>query len=164
MIKKSQFALVCLTICAVLAVWFIKSPLDIETSLDNPDVDLSTGRLNGILELRDTLNEQREDTLATYNEILASATATITEKEVATQNIKDLNEIAELEVLMEVTIINMGYVDCFVHYTKDYVEVTVAADELSANEALEIINTVYMNSADFDDEVIVKYQTIESLK
>ena len=65
---------------------------------------------------------------------------------------------------MEVTIINMGYVDCFVHYTKDYVEVTVAADELSANEALEIINTVYMNSADFDDEVIVKYQTIESLK
>ena len=125
MIKKSQFALVCLTICAVLAVWFIKSPLDIETSLDNPDVDLSTGRLNGILELRDTLNEQREDTLATYNEILASATATITEKEVATQNIKDLNDIAELEVLMEVTIINMGYVDCFVHYTKDYVEVEI---------------------------------------
>ena len=97
MIKKSQFALVCLTICAVLAVWFIKSPLDIETSLDNPDVDLSTGRLNGILELRDTLNEQREDTLATYNEILASATATITEKEVATDLSK--KTVAELKAM-----------------------------------------------------------------
>ena len=35
MIKKSQFALVCLTICAMLAVWFIKSPLETETSTND---------------------------------------------------------------------------------------------------------------------------------
>ena len=91
-------------------------------------------------------------------------TATITEKELATQHIKDLNEISELEVLMEVTIINMGYVDCFVHYNDDYIEVTVAADDLSASQAVDIINAVYTSSASFDNEVIVKYQTIESLK
>ena len=164
MIKKSQFALVCLTICAMLAVWFIKSPLDTQTSADDIIEEMPSGRLNGITLLRNTLNEKRQETLETYNEILASATATITEKELATKNIKDLNEISELEVLMEVTIINMGYVDCFVHYTKDYVEVTVAANELSASEAVEIINAIYTSAADFDSEVIVKYQTIESLK
>ena len=164
MIKKSQFALVCLTICAMLAVWFIKSPLDSTTSTDDPVEEMPTGRLNGISLLRDTLNEKRQETLETYNEILASNTASITEKEVATQNIKDLNEITELEVLMEVTIINMGYNDCFVHCTSDYIEVTVAANELSASEALDIINAIYTSSNGFDNEVIVKYQTIESLK
>ena len=164
MIKKSQFALVCLTICAMLAVWFIKSPLDTETATDDVLEEMPTGRLNGITLLRDTLNSKRQETLETYNEVLASQTATITEKELATQHIKDLNEISELEVLMEVTIINMGYVDCFVHYNDDYIEVTVAADNLSASQAVDIINAVYTSSASFDNEVIVKYQTIESLK
>ena len=164
MIKKSQFALVCLTICAMLAVWFIKSPLDKETSTDNLVEQMPTGRLNGITLLRDTLNTKRQETLETYNEILASSTATITEKELATQHIKDLNEISELEVLMEVTIINMGYVDCFVHYSDEYIEVTVACDELSASDAVDIINAVYTSTTNFDYEVIVKYQTVESLR
>lgn len=164
MIKKSQFALVCLTICAMLAVWFIKSPLDKETSTDNLVEQMPTGRLNGITLLRDTLNTKRQETLETYNEILASSTATITEKELATQHIKDLNEISELEVLMEVTIINMGYVDCFVHYSDEYIEVTVACDELSASDAVDIINAVYTSTTNFDNEVIVKYQTVESLR
>ena len=156
MIKKSQFALVCLTICAMLAVWFIKSPLDTETQADNLVEEMPSGRLNGITLLRDTLNSKRQETLETYNEILASSEATITEKELATKHIKDLNEISELEVLMEVTVINMGYVDCFVHYTEDYIEVTVASDDLSASEALDIINAIYTSSTDFDNEVIVK--------
>ena len=164
MIKRSQFALVCLTICAMLAVWFIKSPIDTTTTPDNPDNELTTGRLNGLTALRDTLNEKRQETIESYNEILASSTATITEKEVATQNIKDLNEISELEVLMEVSIINMGYVDCFVHYTDSHIEVTVAANELSASEALDIINTVYSSASNFEYEVIVKYESIESLQ
>ena len=80
MIKKSQFALVCLTICAMLAVWFIKSPLDKETSTDDLVEQMPTGRLNGITLLRDTLNTKRQETIETYNEILASSTASITEK------------------------------------------------------------------------------------
>lgn len=165
MIKKSQFALVFLTICAMLAVWFIKSP--ITASTDNPDddvIDTNTGRLLGIQNLIDAKDATRNKTIASYNEIIASATSTIDEKEAANLNIKELNEITELEAIMEVSVINLGYVDCFVHYSTNTVEVLVATNELTAGQAVDIIEVINNNLSNVDVEVIVQYQSIESLK
>lgn len=165
MIKKSQFALVFLTVCAMLAVWFIKSPISASTDEPNDDViDTNTGRLSGIQDLIDAKSESRNKTIATYNSIIASATASLDEKEAANLNIKELNEITELEAIMEVSIINLGYVDCFVHYSTNTVEVVVASSELTAQQAVDIIEVINNNLTDLDAEVIVQYKTVDSLK
>ncbi len=165
MIKKSQFALVFLTICAMLAVWFIKSPINASTDDPKDDVvDTTTGRLSGIQDLIDAKSEVRNKTIASYNDVIASATATLDEKEAANLNIKELNEITELEAIMEVSVINLGYVDCFVHYSTNTVEVLVASSDLSASQAVDIIEVINNNLDDVDMEVIVQYQSVESLK
>ena len=165
MIKKSQFALVFLTVCAMLAVWFIKSPITASTNDPDDDIiDTNTGRLSGIQSLIDAKDAARNKTIASYNDVIASATTTIDEKEAANLNIKELNEISELEAIMEVSVINLGYVDCFVHYSSNTVEVLVAASELSASQAVDIIEVINSSLNDLDVEVIVQYKSIESLK
>ncbi len=165
MIKKSQFALVFLTVCAMLAVWFIKSPISASTEQPNDDIiDTNTGRLSGIQNLIDAKSESRNKTISTYNAIIASSTATLDEKEAANLNIRELNEITELEAIMEVNIINLGYVDCFVHYSTNTVEVVVAANDLTAQQAVDIIEVINNNLNDLNLEVIVQYKTVDSLK
>ena len=165
MIKKSQFALVFLTVCAMLAVWFIKSPISASTEQPNDDIiDTNTGRLSGIQNLIDAKSESRNKTISSYNAIIASSTATLDEKEAANLNIRELNEITELEAIMEVNIINLGYIDCFVHYSTNTVEVVVAASDLTAQQAVDIIEVINNNLTDLNLEVIVQYKTVDSLK
>lgn len=163
MIKKSQFALVFLTVAAMLAVWFIKDPLAASTNKPNEQIT-ETSRLRGIKDLRESLSATRDLAINEYNTVIASSTTTVLEKEAASNSIKQLNEITEKEVLLEVSIINLGYVDCFVHYTTDVVDVLVVKDELTALEVLDIIDVVNNSFESGSYEVIVKYQSAESLK
>ena len=62
MIKKSQFALVFLTVAAMLAVWFIKDPLAASTNKPNEQIT-ETSRLRGIKDLRESLTEADINTI-----------------------------------------------------------------------------------------------------
>lgn len=162
MIKKNQFALIFLTVVAMLAVWYIKSPIEASGKAES-DIPSTTGRISAIVTMRETLRAERAQEVSNYNAIIASEAATLTEKEVAALNIKEVSALTEKEVLLEVAIINLGYRDAFVHAMSDCIEVLVVDEELTAQEALDIIDVVNLSFVDKGVEIIVTYKTAEAL-
>lgn len=162
MIKKNQFALIFLTVVAMLAVWYIKSPIE-ASNKDGNDIPTTTGRIEKIAEMRETIRQERALEVSNYNAIIASDTATVTEKETAQLNIKEVSSLTEKEVLLEIAIINLGYRDCFVHAMSDCIEVLVVDDELTAQEALDIIEAVNLSFANTLVEIVVTYQSASEL-
>lgn len=157
MIKKNQFVLIFLTIVTILAVWYIKTPLDAKTSgeVTNEEEISENTRTEKFKKMRSTLREERSLEVANYDSILASEEASISEKEVALNAKKALSSITEQEVLAELEIINLGYIDAFVHASDLGIEVNVIADELSAAKANEIILlTISAFNTEYDSVVV----------
>ena len=159
MIKKNQFVLIFLTIVTILAVWYIKTPLDAKTSGDatNEEEISENTRTEKFEKMRSAVRDERSLEVAGYDNILASEEASISEKEVALNAKKALSSLTEQEVLAELEIMNLGYVDAFVHASSYGIEVNVIADELSVSKANEII---LLTIATFDtsyDSVVVNF-------
>ena len=164
--KKNHLALIFLTVITIISVWYLKSPLNNKNNDNNTD-DLPAAavpsRLEEISKLRDVVRSEREEKISSLDEILASKDTTIVEKASALSEKEVLSDLTEKEVLLEVQIINLGYLDAFVHSTSSGVEVLVVSDENSGTSALEIINMVYLSFEDTTD-VVVKFQSLEELK
>lgn len=165
MIKKNQFVLIFLTIVTILAVWYIKTPLDAETSGDiNDNEDMVMKEISVFSEHRDTIRKERTIQTAQYDEIIASAEASLEEKEMALQAKKELSALTEKEVLLELEVINLGYLDAFVHATTLGVEVTVISTDVSASKANEII-LMTLNTFDSSyDSVVVNFTTTDQVQ
>lgn len=165
MIKKNQFVLIFLTIVTILAVWYIKTPLDAETSGDiNDNDDMVIEEISVFSEHRDTIRKERTIQTAQYDEIIASAEASLEEKEMALQAKKELSALTEKEVLLELEVINLGYLDAFVHATTLGVEVTVISTDVSASKANEII-LMTLNTFDSSyDSVVVNFTTTDQVQ
>lgn len=165
MIKKNQFVLIFLTIVTILAVWYIKTPLDAETSGDiNDNEDMVMEEISVFSEHRDTIRKERTIQTAQYDEIIASAEASLEEKEMALQAKKELSALTEKEVLLELEVINLGYLDAFVHATTLGVEVTVISTDVSASKANEII-LMTLNTFDSSyDSVVVNFTTTDQVQ
>lgn len=165
MIKKNQFVLIFLTIVTILAVWYIKTPLDAETSGDiNDNDDMVMEEISVFSEHRDTIRKERTIQTAQYDEIIASAEASLEEKEMALQAKKELSALTEKEVLLELEVINLGYLDAFVHATSLGVEVTVISTDVSASKANEII-LMTLNTFDSSyDSVVVNFTTTDQVQ
>lgn len=159
MIKKNQFVLIFLTIVTILAVWYIKTPLDAKTSgeVTNEEEISQNTRTEQFEEMRTAVRDERSLEVANYDSILASEEASISEKEVALNAKKALSSLTEQEVLAELEIINLGYADAFVHATSNGIEVSVIADELSAAKANEIILLTISNFNASYDSVVVNF-------
>lgn len=163
MIKKNQFVLIFLTIVTILAVWYIKTPLDAETSGDISD-DVINEEISVFSEYRESIRNERTIQTSQYDEIIASAESTLEEKENALQAKKELSALTEKEVLLELEVINLGYQDAFVHATSMGVEVTVISSEVSASKANEII-LMTLNTFDSSyDSVVVNFTTAEEIQ
>lgn len=160
--KRNQFALIFLTVVTMLAVWYIKSPLEASKNSNN-DQPASTTRLAAILEMREALRNERATTVSALNQIIASSDASIQDKEAAQLSVKEVTALTEREVLLEVEIINLGYQDAFVHAMDDVVSVLVVKETFSAAEALEIIDMVNSRFIDGDKEVIVTHKLATEL-
>ena len=165
MIKKNQFVLIFLTIVTILAVWYIKTPLDAETSGDiNDNDDMVMEEISVFSEHRDTIRKERTIQTSQYDEIIASAEASLEEKEMALQAKKELSALTEKEVLLELEVINLGYLDAFVHATTLGVEVTVISTDVSASKANEII-LMTLNTFDSSyDSVVVNFTTTDQVQ
>lgn len=158
--KKSQIALLCLTVVVMLSVWFIKSPL-----LHDDDTVPTGGtpsRLIEITTMRDAIRNERSQEVASLNEIIASSETSIAQKNEALEEKTKISDLTEQEVLMELAIINLGYTDALVHKLEDSVKVLVVCDELSQTQAVEVMNLIYASFA-VDDEVIVTYKSVAQL-
>lgn len=162
MIKKNQFALIFLTIVTMIAVWYIKTPVE----KPNDDELLTGGettRLKEIMDMREVLRSERSIAVMGLNAIIADAEASLISKENALNEKNALSSLTEKEVLLELQVINKGYSDAFVHATSNGIEVLVISDDDSATNANEII---LMTFSSFDDatSVIVEFKTVEDLK
>lgn len=165
MIKKNQFVLIFLTIVTILAVWYIKTPLDAETNGDvlNENTEIEE-TVSVFKEHRENVQNERSLQTAIYDEVLASSDATIEEKEVALTAKKELSALTEKEVLLELEVINLGYIDAFVHATIYGVEVTVISDNVSSSKANEII-LMTLNTFDSSyDSVVVNFKTLDNIE
>ena len=100
MIKKNQFVLIFLTIVTILAVWYIKTPLDAETNGEISDNVISE-EISVFSEYRETIRNERTIQTIQYDDIIASAESTLEEKEMALQAKKELSALTEKEVLLE---------------------------------------------------------------
>lgn len=155
-LQKKQFILIALTFVIMLAVWFVKSPFK-NNSGDEP-LDETIIETSIFESLREAVLEKRASEVATWDSILADENATIASKQLAVAQKNALSDLTEKEVLLEIEVINMGYLDAFVHSTDDGVEVYVQAEEESATSAIEIINLVYQHF-DKASNVVVNFKT-----
>ena len=162
--KKNQFALIFLTLVVMLAVWYIKSPLNkVDKGNNNPtDAPVISTRVAALTSLRDSVREERSLEVASLDAIIASADTTVLQKEEALNKKQSISDLTEKEVLLELTIMNLGYQDAFVHATKDGVEVIIVADEENADVVVEIIGEV-MKSFEDTTNVVVNFKSITEL-
>lgn len=162
--KKNQFALIFLTLIVMLAVWYVKSPLapKDDDQLPGDTSIVTSSRLDAIKNMRDKVNEERSTETASLDAIIASAESTLIQKENALKNKKEISDLTEKEVLLEVLIINMGYQDAFVHSTDAGVEVMVISDTTSEDAVIEIV-TAAMASFDNTDNVIVTFKKVSEI-
>mgnify|MGYP004582804559 FL=1 len=162
--KKNQFALIFLTLVVMLAVWYIKSPLNkVDKDNNNPtDAPVISTRVAALTSLRDSVREERSLEVATLDTIIASADTTVLQKEEALNKKQSISDLTEKEVLLELTIMNLGYQDAFVHATKDGVEVIIVADEENVDVVVEIIGEV-MKSFEDTTNVVVNFKSLTEL-
>lgn len=162
--KKNQVALIFLTLVVMLAVWFVKSPLSSEEEVNTNTIDtiIVSSRLDAISDMRDKVTLERNTTVASLDAILSSAEASVVEKQDALKEKQTLSDITEKEVLLENSIMNMGYTDAFVHSSLNGVEVIIVSDSEDSTVALEVIQNV-MNSFEDTVNVVVSFKTENDL-
>jgi hypothetical protein len=162
--KKNQFALLCLTAVIMLAVWYIKSPLNnVSGNVDDSVVvNGESSRLDALKLMREALREERSIQVAALDTIIASESTTIAQKNSAINEKQTISDTTEKEVIMELSIINLGYTDAFVHQTSSGVDILVIADSLSETEVVTIMNLTY--SSFTTDTVIVSYKSASEFK
>ena len=134
--KKNQLALIFLTLITMLAVWYFKSP----SAQDGP-------------------NDPTIIVTNTKNQVLASMVS----KTAASVEKDELSALFELEALLEVKVMNLGYQDAFVHSTTSGIEVIVITNEASASAALDIINVINETFTG-SESIVVNFKTNEELK
>ena len=171
MIKKNQFALIFLTIVTMLAVWYIKAPINTDKDDENQNDGETTApvitdeleRLEELMLMRDAIRNERSLAVVSLDAVLADENATLASKQAALKEKQALSALTEKEVLLELQVINSGYQDALVHATSTGIEVLVVSDENSASKANEII-LMTLSSFENYDTVFVNFMTAEELK
>lgn len=167
MFKKSQLALVLLTLVLMLSVYYIKTNSDGENPGNDPSVDASGnqngGRLEELAVMRNTLKDERNTQIAALNEIISNSASSAEQISQAMDEKNRLNEISENELLLELAIMKMGYQDAFVHATSSQITVTVVSDEHSVSKANEIIISTILGFDSMTSNVCVEFQTAEEV-
>ena len=162
MFKKNQLALILLTLVLMLTVYFIKAPANDEKPGEDPTTQ-TTGRLEVLSTMRLTLKNERNEQIASLNEIIGSDTATAAEINEAIEQKNRINSITECELLIELEIISLGYQDAFVHATDAGVDVTVISNEHSISKANEIIKMVILEFDGKYNNVCVEFETVDEV-
>ncbi|WP_163969964.1 SpoIIIAH-like family protein [Oceanobacillus halotolerans] len=109
------------------------------------------------MEIQDDRSEQKDR----YEEVLASSNATTEEKNEAWDEIDKLDQLSTKESILEESIISSAdYEDVLVRHDEDKVHVHVKVDELSGEEANNIMQMVKDEFGEI--RVDVNYQPTES--
>ncbi len=112
MIKKNKLSLFLLAVVMMLSVYYINMPGD-EVSAPTVGENVTT-KYPEFAVMRLELLESREEMVAEYENVLASASTTDDDKIEAYASMQEILELTEQEVLAESFVLNLGYLDCFV--------------------------------------------------
>lgn len=168
MIKKNQLALVFLTVVVMLAIWYIKTPINVSDKNDGDNTE-ETGsnvneRLEELIQMRAAVRAERDRAVLGYDAIIADGDSTINEIKAAIEEKRYLAELTEKEVLLELQVISKGFDDAFVHATNNGIEIIVVSTEDDPVKTLEIINLALSSFGDEYESVVVTVTTAEQLK
>lgn len=169
MIKKNQLALVFLTVVVMLAIWYIKSPINAQDKKPNDGNIEETGskpndRLEELIQMRLVIREERDRAVLAYDTVIADGESTINEIKAAIEEKRYLSALTEKEVLLELQVINKGFDDAFVHASNSGIEVIVVSTEDDPVKTLEIINMALSSFGDAYESVVVTFTTADKLK
>ena len=159
MLKKNQLLLILLTLVLMLSVYFIRNPFNNKKNDVPTDLETS-GRIEQLQNLRNTLNDERANQVISLDAIIASSDKSVDEKSKALEEKKYINSLTEKELLLEVQIMNKGYRDCFVHATNTGIDITVVSESNSLTLANEIILMALTGFDETVSDVQVTFQTL----
>lgn len=160
--KKNQFALLFLTAVIMLAVWYVKSPFVGNQKKDTETpVSSLVSRFESLQVMRQTLREERSLESKALDEIIASSTTTVAQKNQALLDKQAISDLTESEVLLEISVMNLGYADAFVHKTQNELSILVVADELTQLDVIDIMNEASKKFV--MDSIIVTRQSPDEL-
>jgi stage III sporulation protein AH len=184
--KQTVWLLTMLSLLIVLSVYYILSPTenDLAINIDNGEDKEETVETDSSMdegsdaEVTDITNVTSDELFATIRmelqddrsmeksrleSIVASGSASIEEKDVALQEIDEIETTEMRESILEQTIVSeAGYEDVLVRNSSgDKVHVQVLADELSDEEALRIMQMV-RDEFERDITVEVNYQSAQA--
>ncbi len=162
--------LVCLT--AVISVYYVfERPSDFNLTTIFTDETVDETILTGVDssdkvqtdhyafdEIRLEMDNERSQLREQYTEKIASEQISAEEKSAAYTAMNDLIERESAEAMLEMLVKSLGYTDALVRVEEKQVAVTVMSDEMSAQEANEII---YLVKTELEDavKVVVNYQS-----
>jgi stage III sporulation protein AH len=175
--KQTVWLLTMLSLVVVLSVYYITSPEQKVTNMANVEeqakekksADSTTKSADGKtvisgvasdevfealrLELEDQRNEMKEQ----LNEILASTDLSVDKRNEAYDQMKQLDDLATKENVLETLIKTMGYDDALVRADGEKVRITVKAKDHSPAAANDIIQLVRTEIGELEN-VVVDFQ------
>lgn len=131
MIKKNKLSLFLLAVVMMLSIYYINMP-DEYVSAPVVGENVVT-KYPEFATMRLELLEEREQLVAEFENVLASASTTDTDKNDAYLSMQEILELTESEVLAETFVLNLGYLDCFVENDSRNVSVYI----LNYNNTIE---------------------------
>lgn len=155
MFKKIIIPLLLLTSVVMMTIYYIKNPLNKETNTEtvsytyetkNPD--FSNKRIN--------LTQKRTELIDNLENEIASGTLTSAEIESKINEINELNQKSNNEVMLEDSIILLGYEDCFVEIADSKIIVFLIAKDFGLNEFISVATLVKTNLESQDNLVSVE--------
>jgi hypothetical protein len=167
MIKKNQLALVFLTVVVMLAIWYIKSPINASDNNkdDSEEVgEVDNGRLAELLAMREALRDERNRAVISLDAIIADGESSINEIKAALEEKRYLSALTEKEVLLELQVINKGFDDAFVHASQMGIEIIVVSTEDDPLKTIEIVNMAIDSFGVTYDNIVVNFTTADKLK
>ncbi|MFI3329842.1 MAG: SpoIIIAH-like family protein [bacterium] len=154
MIKKNKLSIFLLAVVMMLSVYYINMPNETTTPTTSPSIvtkhpEFATKRLE--------ILETREELVVEFENVLASADTSNTDKNEAYLSMQEVLQLTENEILLETFIMDLGYLDClvqyeddlllvyvlnYVHTTQSFVEVSMITSSVFENDTQVRIITV----------------------
>ncbi len=122
MIKKNKLSIFLLAVVMMLSVYYINMPSESNVPTGSEDV---VTKYPEFAAMRLEILQAREELVVEYENVLASADTSNTDKNEAYLSMQEVLQLTENEILVETFIMDLGYLDCLVQHDDDTINVYI---------------------------------------
>lgn len=168
--RRTVWLLTLLSLAAVISVYYVFEPnRDVDlmtiftddtlqettlTGVDDEEITATTSESYLFDEMRMEVSNERSQLRDQLTQKIASDTATAEEKNEAFNQMNALIEQESSEAMLEMLIKSLGYSDALVRVNDEKAQVTVLSDEISKQQANEIIYVVRSELEEISDVTV----------